>query len=840
MLSARIIICKSAGAPRLPSRMVLRRCPADNLVARTVCGCTGSATYDNQFLASRIRRIRPHRVELPRKENSPKYFSSSAGPNPNKKATRKDVASQKIIASDSDFQSMRHLRHSSATDRPTKKNTQRRTSKARKRQNPWLLPECHEEALEKETIRVLEQCQEQQQAPGVGGTVDNINTDAIKQQCLDIMEAWVLHAEKNQDVKAAERAETLLKTLEDNLKIIPRLECYDSVVRAYASCSEFGKDGSDKAAERADQVLRHAIQYTPHTVSVRTYTPVYKAWGNSGSPNAGERAASLRNLMISKTGDRSWDMESIRAEMNAWSRSGHPKAPERILQLLLTTIQIWTDAQSQKTTTKGSSHEDPERVSVAPTEEMFHTAMGALSKSATRHNQRSVRQVAQQLDSIAQLMMERQHEWQISPTLRTFMIVLGAWERVERVEKKGDAAQRAQSLLEYMIESAVNKKQHGQSSVLSNNNPKKRKRIMPTNTSFASVMVAWCDAEQPDRAEHLYHRLVKLHQSTKDNMLLPTTYVATTLLAGWASLGRPDRVMEIMRMMQRVALDTKHPACQLDLRTFNTLLNALGKARQPNDALALLEWLENPKEKFAVHQQSEKIKDKYAAFFNPLTIGGLEPPNNVTYGCVLEVLVKSGMMRNAEAILSSMQEKGIRPNQVAYTSVIHGYSLMGHDPNNVARAHKIFQEVIATQKADVVCSTAFINVCSGAQPVERHLALDLALEVYEALGERERNEMTYKAMAVTIQRLVVWHETDASTTNTSWSTPAEAEAEQIRMLQKLAKECCEAGFLSLSVATTLEQMAGSRQLAYKMMGQDHHLHPSWSRKIQPSDRPSRE
>ena len=797
----------------------------DNAVAR-MCGCSGTTGSNDQAPTTRVRNLRPNRKELPWNEIAGRYFSS-VGSNPKKTAPARNDNFPKNN-SGSDTKSMRHPRHSTAPGHANKKQTPRRMSQARKRQNPWILPECHEEALEKETSRLLQQCQ--QAVPGTA-----VNNDSIKQQCLDVMEAWALHAEKKQDIQAAQRAETLLKTLEDELKIIPRLECYNTVVRAYASCSQYGKDKSDQAAERAEQVLRHAIQYTPHKVPVRTYAPVYTAWGNSGSQNAGERAAALRTLMIAKTGDRSRDMESMRAEMNAWSRSDHPKAPERILQLLLTTIQIWTEAQSSKTTTNDSS-ENP--TIMAPTEEMFHTAMGALSKSATQHNQRSVRQVAHQLDSIAQLMMQRQHEWQISPSLRTFMIVLGAWERVEREEKKGDAAQRAQLLLEYMIETAItNQKQHGKQSWFVNglSNAKKRARIMPTNTSFASVMVAWCDADQPDRAEKLYHRLVKLHQSTKDNKLLPTTYVATTLLAGLARLGRPDRVMEIMHMMQLVALDTKHPACQLDLRTFNILMNALGKARQPNDALELLDWLENPTEKFAVYQQSVKKSDKYAAFFNPLTVGGLEPPNNVTYGCVLEVLVKTGMMRNAEALLTSMKERGIIPNQVAYTSVIHGYSLMGHDPHNVARAHTIFQEVIATQKADVVCTTAFINVCSIAQHAERHLALDFALKAYETLGERERNGNTYKAMAIAIKRLVVWHETDAPNTSISWSTPAEAAAEQTRMLQNLVRECCGAGFLSRGVVATLEQMAGSTRLA-SIMGRDHLL-PSWSRKIHPSDQP---
>ena len=705
-----------------------------------------------------------------------------------------------------------------AEQKPRRKSeTNRKTEKWKAPQNRWTL--VTPVALEKETRRLMQHCRHHQEVTG---------NDKTKQECLDVMEAWVIQAQNKKDIQSAQRAEALLKTLEEQLKIIPRLECYGAVIRAYASCSnrtdrDKSIDRSEEAADRAECILRHVVKYTPHTLTVHAYNHVFTAWANSGSPSAGERCAALRKLMISTIGDQS-DITSIQAEMSAWARSGHPKAPERTLELLLTAVADWTDSQQ-------TSNMNNSTTTMAPTEAMFHTAMGALAKSATQHKQRSAREVAQQLDAIAKLMMDRQYDWRITPTLRTYMMVLGAWERVERVEKRGDAAQRAQSLLEYMIQAATDQEKQ-QSSLL---NTTKAVRIMPTNVSFTSVMVAWCDAEQPDRAEQLYQRLVKLYQTTKHPQLLPTTYVANTFLAGWAKLGRPDRVMEMIRKMQRVAIDIKHPDCQLDLRTFNILLNALGKAKQPNDSLAVLDWLEHHQQKNAAQQKGGK-QDKFAAFFNPVTIRGLEQPNDVSYSCVLEILGKSGMVRNAETVLENMKERGIRPSQVAYTSVMLGYSLMEHDPNNVAKAYKIFQEVSATEKPDAVCCTVFINVCSGAQPAERDLALDLALEVYDTLGPRERNDNTYKAMAVAIRNLVVWQEADASSSSRTWSTPAEAESEQKRLIQKIARECCGAGYLSYRVLGELEQVAGRGKIA-ALMGRDH-LHPSWSRNITiPSARP---
>jgi len=680
---------------------------------------------------------------------------------------------------------------------------QRSGGKKEGKPNRWIEPS--RENLEQETLRIQ---------TSSDGTI-------TKRECLDAMEAWVYHAINDKEIKFAKRAETLLKIVGDRLNIIPRLDYYESIIRAYTSSCSDNDDTTTHAfesAKRADDVLQHVIRYTPHTPTAEAFKGVISAWADTGSYDAGLRTAAVRKSMVSHIGDQS-DAKSIRAEMKAWTGSDHPEAPERILQSLLMYIQHWANAQ-----------DDSERVNAItpPTESMFHAAMGALSKSATQYRQRPMRQVAKQLDDIAKLMRDRQEEWKITPSLRTFMIVLGAWERVEKVEQKGEAAQRAEVLLEYMIKTAMNNEKEHQ---LRNGKAAKDNRIMPTNTSFTSVMVAWCHAKQPDRAELLYKRLVKLYKTTMDAKLLPTTYVANAMLSGYAKLGKPDRIMEVMSTMQRVALDTKHPACQLDLRTFNILMNALCKAQQASDCLIVLDWLEYHNEKRTTKSQLGN-PDKYSSFFNPVTIKGLEPPNHITYSCVLEALGKSGMVRNAESILGRMKERGIQPSQISYTSVIHGYSLMSHDPNNVARAHKVFQEVSAHERPDVICCTAFINVCSSAQPMERDLALDLALQVFY---EHDRNEKTYNAMALAIQRLVVWHESDQLNQGARWSTTAEAAEVQTSMMQKLIRECCQAGYLSRSALISMEQVVGKNQTAV-IMGEDR-LRRAWSSKVDPFNQP---
>lgn len=726
-------------------------------------------------------------------------------------------------------------------------NTSRRTQQQQKqeiKQNLWTL--VSPLALETETVRLIQQCHENSNITTSNNKV--VEVDTLKRSCFDIMEAWTLHAKREQNLESAKRAESLLKTVEEQLRIIPRLACYESIIRAYISCdsssnnnhkNNHNNSSSDfvAAADRAEKILNHVAKYTPHTPSSRAYNQVITAFANSGGEQAAEKAAALRQSMITAFGgvDQS-DAESIQAEMKAWSKSGHPKAPEHILQMLLTSIQNWTESRQQRAEPSNKSKNNKRSsLILAPSEAMFHAAMGALAKSATQHKQRSVRQVAHQLDEIAKLMIERQHDWQLTPSLRTFMIVLGAWERVERVEKQGDAAKRAESLLEFMIESAIDQEQEP-SSLFQTPPQQQTKAAMVTNISFTSVMVAWCHASQPERAEVLYQRLVQLHKSTNDPKLLPTTYMANTILAGWARMGKPDRVMDMIRRMQRVAIDTKHPSCQLDVRTFNMLLSAFAKAGQPNDSLALLDWLENHQQKNnARNRQELGATDSFAALFNPVAIRGLEQPNDVSYSCVLEVLGKKGLMRNVETTLEHMKERNITPSQIAYTSVIHGYSFNYHDPSNVSRANEIFQQVVATHKPDVICCTAMLNVCSGSHPTERDLALDLAMQVYGGLGPRERNDKTYKGMASVIKRLVVWQKSDADNNSRPWSTPSEAESEQKRMLQKLARECCGTGCLSHGVVRIIEQVLGNGKAA-ATMGRDR-LDPSWCRKVKPVDWP---
>jgi len=70
------------------------------------------------------------------------------------------------------------------------------------------------------------------------------------------------------------------------------------------------------------------------------------------------------------------------------------------------------------------------------------------------------------------------------------------------------------------------------------------------NTSFTSVIAAYCHAGQTDRAESLYHQLIDLYRANRDHRLKPTVDMFNTLLAGYKT--NPEKVIELVRPMEKL------------------------------------------------------------------------------------------------------------------------------------------------------------------------------------------------------------------------------------------------------------------------------------------------
>jgi len=301
------------------------------------------------------------------------------------------------------------------------------------RENPWMaVPRA---VLEEESLRLQDAFSK--------------STGKIRlEDCLDVFQAWIRHA-ATEGIQAAKCSESLLFAMENQYRnqprtvVQPNFACYEAVIEAYSKCH----DGGQEAAERAETILKHLARQdfanTEHKHKFkllrRLLNLVVEAWCSSNSIHAGDRVDQLRHIMASA--GIMGDTTTIELHMRAWLKSRHEHAPENVLRLLVETVEQAQHASSQKSQLQQQhglqqrTGED-EDAGVTPTIGMFHSAMGALAKSATSYHRRSIRQVACQIQELLEIILTRHGEWGIQPTLRTFMICLGIWERVEKVEKK--------------------------------------------------------------------------------------------------------------------------------------------------------------------------------------------------------------------------------------------------------------------------------------------------------------------------------------------------------------------------------------------------------------------
>ena len=612
---------------------------------------------------------------------------------------------------------------------------------------------------------------------------------------LCLFEAW-RNSAKTTGVSAAQQAESLLKSLEqakpvpdNNDKSASIIPCYKYVLETYANCEDCNLD----TAIRVQTILDEAMSRYREQVTTDMINNCLHVWAKTGDRNAGEKATAILKL-CEESNHFTPNAATIQTTMQAWSKSSHPKAPENIMALLAKTIQQW---------------QNQDRNAIAPNLGMIHTAMGAIAKSATHHHQRKLRKVAEQLEYLLDLLMEQQDHWKVKPNLRTYLIVLGAWERVERAEKRGEAAQHAEDILMKMIARAdaeAIQKMRGSSS-------EKGERPFQVNSiCFSSVMTAWAHANKAQRAEDLYHKLLNRYRSTRDKMLLPRSVEANCALAAWGNVGRPDRVLQLLSVIKQVAEETKHPDCQLDIRFVNILLNAFGKNGEAKEALSLLLWLENPAE------CSDEDRAKYAAVFPPAISRHLGLPDDVSYSTVLNALGKEKEGEKAVTLLDRMKRRNLKPNLITYTAVI--YALAGtRYPDKVARAHRLLEEAINLYQPDLICLVAFMQVCAHAEDLEHELAFQLAMQAFGALERSARNDRCYKAMAQVLNHTV----SDSSKRN--------------QLLEELAVECCQAGWLSNTTLQELERRCKSELDSVVAWMKSSHIQPKWSRKVAPDQRP---
>jgi pentatricopeptide repeat protein len=238
------------------------------------------------------------------------------------------------------------------------------------------------------------------------------------------------------------------------------------------------------------------------------------------------------------------------------------------------------------------------------------------------------------------------------PNGTTYSLLIAAWTAAEHLERTGDAAVRAETILQDMVQRQLHTK-------------KNKNKLRPSAaTAFTTCITAWSWAATPDapeRAEALLRQLLQTellhhdssssgsshgnnHNNSSDPALLeqPPSVVAAqnAALSVWArSTHRPDA---ISHMQQHFVSSMKNP----DLDSYNTLLDGYARQGLTSEARALFDTM-----------KKHTNRDLH--------------PNLASYNVLLRAYVQSPdtRMEEVETLLYEMEDamSTVEPDKFTYT-----------------------------------------------------------------------------------------------------------------------------------------------------------------------------
>ena len=346
-----------------------------------------------------------------------------------------------------------------------------------------------------------------------------ISTD----DCFDNLEAWMERAmyekDKWEELKTAGR---LLDALEHNQKadssdtiLVPSISFYEVTLHAYA-ISNGGRDSAIECEKILHRLIANCRSFRdekslwrvkPVAPTTKTFNICIDAWAKSTDREAGVRAEKLLALM------EEWEREclvdksftgcapskiTLVSVVNAWAKSRSSKAPDRSLEIITSLI---SDERS--------------RLLLSP--QLFNSTISIWARSGRG------KVGADQCDLIVEMMRRVSSEYglPLMPGTYTLAAQLDAWAAVEKKDRSGPAADRAEMLLLSAVEcfrDAVGPK--------------------PNVVCFASCASAraWAtrSSDLSRRCENIWDILVKLYKdSDSDDELRPDLHMGNIVLSAF-------------------------------------------------------------------------------------------------------------------------------------------------------------------------------------------------------------------------------------------------------------------------------------------------------------------
>jgi pentatricopeptide repeat protein len=242
--------------------------------------------------------------------------------------------------------------------------------------------------------------------------------------------------------------------------------------------------------------------------------------------------------------------------------------------------------------------------------------------------------------------------------------------------------------------------------------------VKPNAPIFTSCISAWSrckNNDAPEHAERLFDSLIELYEETTDKDFKPTTPTGSAVITAWArASGRPDSIDRAVAALKKLK-----KFVEPDLISYNSLLDACGKAGMGQKAMELLEWLESTSKSDRAELQPNIISYSIvlaalAKDRDPGSVGRAErllermaasdsqvKPNLISYSSLLDAYGKAGMGQKAMELLEWLESRSksgrteLQPDIISYNIVITALA-KSRDPGSVGRAERLLERMAAS------------------------------------------------------------------------------------------------------------------------------------------------
>ncbi|GAX29143.1 hypothetical protein FisN_7Hu257 [Fistulifera solaris] len=295
-----------------------------------------------------------------------------------------------------------------------------------------------------------------------------------------------------------------------------------------------------------------------------------------------------------------------------------------------------------------------------------------------------------------------------------------------------ESAQKAQELLDVMIQS----------------------KIEPKVQTYNSMLLAWTRSGNLRRAE----QLLELMEQEVNQIPFPDAASYSTVMDGWAKSKDDNAAMKCEAIFERQQRSFRNGnmAARPNLISYGTLMcayansNTKGSAQKAQDVL------------FDLFDEYKHGNDKIK-------------PTVQTVATVLDAWQRSGdpdAGENAEALLNylisvyqDLKDESLRPNEFIFGLTIYAWA-RSRKLGNVARARRVLDKMIQLSKDGVItaspnahCYGGVINACAFCEndKLEKQTALRIAIKTYQELQESDHakpNDVTFATTLGALRHLM--------------------------------------------------------------------------------------